>query len=236
VLSTQRLIESESDLVALRRLVGDGRFRVEANEWGAVRLLAEAGRPFVAGPMLNAYNPDTLEMLAEFGAERWVPPVEMPGDMLAAMRRSLPAERRLQTELFAYGRLPLAFSARCFTARHYNLQKDDCQFRCLDHPDGLILASCDGEDFLAINGIQTQSAKVMSLAHRLPELTAAGVDILRRSRQSRRMEQVVRLFRELVDGEIAPEQATARLQPLMPAQPCDGYRLGQAGRSYSRLL
>jgi collagenase-like PrtC family protease len=47
----------------------------------------------------------------------------------------------METELFGYGRLPLAFSARCFTARHYNLQKDDCQFRCLDHPDGLVWRS-----------------------------------------------------------------------------------------------
>src|SRR5512139_923295 len=41
VLSTQTLIESESDLKTLRRIVADGRFAVEANEWGAVRLLSE---------------------------------------------------------------------------------------------------------------------------------------------------------------------------------------------------
>jgi len=63
-LSTQTLIESESDLKTLRRIVGDGRFLVEANEWGAVRLLSEAGVPFVAGPTLNIYNPETLEVLA----------------------------------------------------------------------------------------------------------------------------------------------------------------------------
>ncbi|MBU2642704.1 MAG: U32 family peptidase, partial [Gammaproteobacteria bacterium] len=60
VLSSQTLIESESDLKTLRRMVGDGRFRVEANEWGAVRLLSEAGVPFVAGPTLNVYNHETL--------------------------------------------------------------------------------------------------------------------------------------------------------------------------------
>ncbi|MGA7982891.1 MAG: U32 family peptidase, partial [Chromatiaceae bacterium] len=229
VLSSQTLIESESDLQALRRLVADGRFPIEANEWGAVRLLGRAEHPFVAGPTLNAYNPDTLALLADLGAVRWVPPVEMPGEMLTAMRHSLPADCGIQTELFAYGRMPLAFSARCFTARHYNLQKDDCQFRCLDHPDGLTLTSRDGEAFLALNGIQTQSARVMSLAHRIPELAAAGVAILRLSPQSRRMAQVVSLFRELVDGKLKPQQAPERLAPLMPAPPCDGYWLGQAG-------
>jgi collagenase-like PrtC family protease len=43
----------------------------------------------------------------------------------------------METEVFAYGRLPLAFSARCFTARHFNLQKDTCEFRCLEFADGM---------------------------------------------------------------------------------------------------
>jgi O2-independent ubiquinone biosynthesis protein UbiV len=228
VLSTQTLIESESDLKTLRRLVGDGRFLVEANDWGAVRLLAEAGGPFVAGPTLNAYNPDTLALLAELGALRWVPPVEMPKAMLAAM----PIPAGLETEVFAYGRLPLAYSARCFTARHYNLQKDDCRFRCLDHPDGLVLNTREGQPFLAINGIQTQSAKVLSLAHLLPELREAGVDVLRLSPQSRHMERVLSLFRTLLEGALAPAEVQSRLAPLMPGAPCDGYWRGEAGMSY----
>jgi collagenase-like PrtC family protease len=228
VLSTQTLVESESDLKTLRKLIGDGRFLVEANEWGAVRLLTEAGAPFVAGATLNAYNPETLALLAETGARRWVPPVEMPKTMLAAM----PIPAGLETEVFAYGRLPLAFSARCFTARHYNLQKDDCRFRCLDHSDGLVLSTREGQAFLAINGIQTQSAQVLSLAHRLAELRETGVDILRLSPQYRHMERVVALFRALLDGALAPAEAPARLDRLMPGAPCDGYWLGEAGMAY----
>jgi len=49
VLSTLTLIESESDLKALRRMVDNDKFAVEANEMGAVRLLAEKKVPFVAG-------------------------------------------------------------------------------------------------------------------------------------------------------------------------------------------
>jgi collagenase-like PrtC family protease len=228
VLSTQTLIESESDLKTLRRLADNGRYLVEANDWGAVRLLTEAQAPFVAGPTLNAYNPDTLALLADLGARRWVPPVEMPRAMLAAM----PIPPGLETEVFAFGRLPLAYSARCFTARHYNLQKDDCRFRCLDHPDGLVLSTREGQPFLAINGIQTQSAQVLSLAHRLSELAEAGVDVLRLSPQSRHTGRVVTLFRRLLEGHLAPADASARLAPLMPGAPCDGYWRGEAGMSY----
>lgn len=224
VLSTLPLIESESDLKQLRRITGNGRYTVEANDYGAVRLLAKAETPFVAGPTLNVYNPDTLALLAGLGAVRWVPPVEMGREMLHAM--TIPAG--MQTELFAYGRLPLAYSARCFTARHYNLQKDDCRFKCLDHPDGLNLQTREGGDFLTLNGIQTQSGRVLSLAHRLSEL--AGVQVLRLSPQSRHMDRVVAAFRGLLDGDTA--DAASRLGRLIPGAPCDGYWLGEAGMTY----
>lgn len=223
VLSSQVLIESESDLKALRKIARNGKHGVEANDFGAVRLLAEQGIPFVAGPTLNVYNPDTLALLHEAGARRWLPPVEMPEPMLRAM----PVPAGMETELFAYGRLPLAYSARCFTARHYNLQKDDCQFKCLDHPDGLVLRSREGEPFLALNGTQTQSAKVYNLAHRLDALRAAGVGVLRLSPQARHMAEVVSLFRGLLDGA-APDAAQAMAR-YMPAEACDGYWLGRPG-------
>ena len=225
VLSTQTLIESESDLKALRKVVDNGPFRVEANEFGAVRLLFESGVPFVAGPALNVYNPDTLALLASWGAVRWIPPVEMPHTMLAEM----PIPTGMETEVFAYGRLPLAFSSRCFTARHYNLQKDSCQFRCIDHPEGLLMNTREGEGFLTINGTQTQSGKVHSLAQHLGELAGTSVTGLRLSPQSQHMAEVVATFREVLDGVLPAAQVAARLQPFLPAPACDGYWLGKAG-------
>lgn len=228
VLSTLPLIESESDLKAMRRLigyaaehVGEG-MHVEANDWGAVRLAVKAGIPFVAGATLNVYNPDTLGLLADLKAVRWVPPLEMSRAMLTAM----PVPQGMDTEVFAYGRLPLAYSARCFTARHYNLQKDDCQFRCLDHPDGLGLNTREGERFLTLNGIQTQSGRVYSLAHHLPSLT--GVQVLRLSPQHRHMQQVVEVFHALRLGSLTAAQAATRLSRLA-GEVCDGYWLGREG-------
>ena len=91
----------------------------------------------------------------------------------------------VECEVFAYGRLPLAYSARCFTARNLDLAKDDCGFRCIDYPDGLALATQEGRPFLAINGIQTQSAATHNLLPVLHELVDDGIDLLRISPQSR---------------------------------------------------
>lgn len=224
VLSSLTLIESESDLKMLRRIVGDGRFRVEANEWGAVRLLAEAGVPFVAGPTLNVYNPETLDVLVGLGAQRWLPPVEMSRITLTSILAGAPAG--METEVFAYGRLPLAYSARCFTARRYNLPKDDCQFRCLDHPDGLALATREGESFLTLNGIQTQSAGVYNLIGELDSLRELDVASLRLSPQSRHMGRVVEAFQAALAGEQTAADGLAR---IMPGPAVDGYWHGRPG-------
>lgn len=228
VLSSQTLVESESDLKMLRRIVGDGRFQVEANEWGAVRLLSAAGVPFVAGPTLNVYNHETLAVLAGLGAQRWLPPVEMSRATLAALLERAPAG--METEVFAYGKLPLAYSARCFTARHYNLPKDDCQFRCLDHPDGLALATREGAPFLTLNGIQTQSAGVYSLIGELPAMRELGIASLRLSPQSRHMGRVVDAFQAALAGETGAAEKLAR---LMPGPAVDGYWHGRAGLEHS---
>ena len=138
VLSTQVLLESTADVGTMHKLVAnEPGFVVEANDMGAVHCLHQAGQPFVAGPHLNLYHPRAVGWIAQLGATRWVMPVEMPQADLARIQAARPAG--LQTEVFAHGRLPLAYSARCFTARHANRPKDDCGFVCQGHPDGLPL-------------------------------------------------------------------------------------------------
>jgi collagenase-like PrtC family protease len=219
VLSTQALIESESDLKNLRRQTENGNYLVEANDMGAVHLLS--GKEFVAGPHINTYNPQTLALLAELGAQRWVIPVEMSRQMLIGMLAGKP--QGMQTEVFAYGRLPLAFSARCFTARHYNLPKDDCQFRCLDHAGGLTLKTREGQPFLALNGIQTQSSKVYNLLAELEAMEQLGVDVVRVSPQPFHTEKILALFRLRLDCNLSGSEAGQQMARLMPDEACDGY-------------
>ncbi len=227
VLSAQVLMESETDLRIVRRLVADGRFRVEANDMGAVNLLAGVA-PFVAGPHLNIYSGETLAFFASLGAERWVPPFEMPGEALASILATQPA---VTTEVFAYGRLPLAFSARCFTARHYDLPKDDCRFCCLDHPCGLELATREAEPFLVLNGIQTQSYRVQNLVDAVPRMQALGVAAVRISPQPDHMDDVIAAFRAACD-DVPADAVIDRLAAAMPAPPCNGYWHGKPGLDY----
>ena len=225
VLSTQALIESESDLKTLRRLAENGSYTVEANDMGAVRLLS--GKQFVAGPHINTYNPQTLALLAELGAQRWVIPVEMSSRMLADLLAGKPPG--METEVFAYGRLPLAFSARCFTARHYNLPKDDCQFRCLDHACGLTLKTREGQPFLALNGIQTQSSKVYNLVAELEGMQLLGVGVVRVSPQPFHTEKILALFRQRLDDNLSGSEAGQLMARFMPDEACDGYWHGRPG-------
>jgi collagenase-like PrtC family protease len=221
VVSAQALLESESDLKALRRIVDDSGCMVEANDLGAINLVQ--GKPFVAGPHLNIYNEATLASFARFGLKRWVPPLEGTRAMIEALHASKPAG--VETEVFAFGKLPLAFSARCFTARHYDLNKDDCQFKCLDHAEGLTLKTREGQDFLCINGIQTMSAQSYNLLHEIPDMLKMGIDIVRISPQKQHVGEIIAAFDAARRGEeVGTDGSGWNASGLV-----DGYWFGDAG-------
>ncbi len=226
VLSARGLLESESDLRELRRLI-DGAAQlpgclVEANDLGAVNLLKRR-HPFVAGPHLNIYNEATLQTYAGLGALRWVPPLEGDRRLVETLHRNRPAG--LQTEVFVFGPLPLAFSARCFTARHYDLNKDDCRFKCLEHPAGMVLKTREGADFLRINGIQTMSAQCYNLLGEMPVLRELEIDAIRISPQAGHIGEITAAFDAARQGAGAPTSNAAWHAEGM----VDGYWFGRAG-------
>ncbi len=226
VLSSQALIESESDLKSMRRITDNGDFAVEANDMGAVHRL-EGRVPFIAGPYLNIYNLQTLDLIASLGARRWVIPVEMSLQALQPLQHAMPAG--IETEVFSYGRLPLAFSSRCFTARFHNLPKDDCRFLCSNDPDGKTMRTREGKPFLVINGTQTQSALVYNLIGDLDSLKNVGVDVVRISPQSSHSAAIIRLFRDCIDQRVSREHAVQQIDNLVPEVGCNGYWHGRPG-------
>lgn len=226
VLSAQALTESEGDLKILRRSTANGIFRVEANDWGAARLLAGT-QGWVAGPHLNVYNPATLGMLHELGARRWVAPFEATSVLVSGILGSRPDG--MQAELFVHGRIPLAHSARCFTARRFNLQKETCEYRCIDFPDGMALDTRDGQPFLALNGVQTQSANAYCLIGDLREICAARLDLLRISPQSRDTVALLQAWRRALDGELDVLEARHSLRVISTGPLANGFWHGRPG-------
>ena len=226
VVSAQALLESEGDLKALRRLIDSAGCKIEANDLGAVNVAA--GRSFVAGPHLNIYNAATLATFHRYGLTRWVPPLEASRTHIQSLHTHRPAG--VETEVFVFGKLPLAFSARCFTARHYGLNKDNCQFKCIEHPEAATLKTREGQPFLALNGIQTMSAQTYNLLAEVPDMQAMGIDILRLSPQPAYMPEIVAAFD-------AARRVTGTTEEVLPVPKqewadngfVDGYWFGEAG-------
>ena len=225
VLSTFALVEAQSELGYIRRLCENGKLLVEANDMSAVQMLA--GKvPFVGGPTLNVVNQRALQKLVDLGLQRWVAPVEMTRTMLAEIRDHISAP--IEYELVAWGRLPLAYSARCYTARAHGVSKDDCGNCCIEYPDGLSLRTRDAENFLVINGIQTMSARTSCLLSELQNNSGIA-DILRISPQAGGTDSIIRLIDELCRGEITADAAVEDLEIYAPEGLCNGYWHGEAG-------
>ena len=224
VFSSLALPGEPRDLAALRDLVDAAEGLVEANDFGAVRLLR--GRPHTLGPYLNIYNEDTLSVLREGGAVRFCPPPELPGSAVARLIAGV----GIACELQIFGRIPLALSARCYHARSRGRRKDNCQYACGEDADGMAVDTLDGQAFVAVNGIQTLSAGYLELSAAVAAARAAGVGIFRLVPQAVDMVAVASLYRDLLDDRIAPAELRARLAETAPGVAfLDGYWYGRAG-------
>ncbi|PTW61006.1 collagenase-like PrtC family protease [Breoghania corrubedonensis] len=198
---------------------------VEINDVTA--LSQRGGKPFVVGPFVNVYNEGTVRLMASRGARTVCVPVELPLASLTSMAQSCPD---IEFEVFAFGRLPLALSGRCYHARLHGLHKDSCRFICDQDPDGLDVETMDGQPFLAANGIQTLSHGVQAFCPAPEEAARAGVRRLRLSPHTVNMVAAGDTYRSLLDGRIEPAEALNRLRGLnLPGELVDGYERGLAG-------
>ena len=229
ILSSLTLLEAASEVGSLKQLCANDEFMVEANDVTAIQLLSRAGKDFVTGPSVNIYNHRSLDLLAGKGLKRWVLPVELGLETLKELQEQRPDG--VDTEVFALGRLPLAYSARCYTARAHNLPKDECQFKCLEYPDGLMLKTQENQEFLVLNGIQTQSALTHQVLDQLPALASLNVDILRISPQHKHTMQIVEIFDTARNGAIL-ETLADKLLGLLPLGACNGYLVDEAGMNH----
>ncbi|QIL90582.1 U32 family peptidase [Microbulbifer harenosus] len=218
VLSTLALLESGADFSWVRKVCDNGRLLVEANDMAAVELLAEAGLPFTCGPAINLYNHRAVAQLMTMGMQRWTAPVEMSGHQLGEVLTRL--THKPEVEVLAHGLLPLAYSARCFTARHLGLSKDNCGRRCIEFASGIPLTSQEDQSLFVMNGIQTLSGEPVNLLRQMDSLRTTGVDLLRLSPQVHDMRAVIDAFDRARNGDT---DLTLLLLGV------DGYWRGQCG-------
>jgi collagenase-like PrtC family protease len=223
VLSTLALIQAPSELTEIKRYLDNGDFLLEANDIGVVQMAAEKGLPFAAGPALNCYNAYTLRILHRQGMVRWCMPVELSRDWLQNILlqcEELGFRRQFEVELFSYGHLPLAYSARCFTARSENRPKDECQTCCIQYPQGRRVLSQEQQQVFVLNGIQTQSGYCYNLINELPSMVDL-VDVVRLSPQGMDTLAMLERFRANEQGQ--------RPLPLSQHADCNGYWRRVAG-------
>ncbi|WP_174871895.1 U32 family peptidase [Pectobacterium polaris] len=223
VISTLALLQAPSELTELKRYVENGEFLLEANDLGAVNIAAERNLPFVAGHALNCYNAYTLRVLHKQGMVRWCMPVELSRDWLQNLLNQceeLGFRHQFEVEVLSYGHLPLAYSARCFTARSEDRPKDECETCCLSYPQGRKMLSQENQQVFILNGIQTQSGYCYNLGNELASMQDL-VDIVRLSPNDISTPAMLDKFR-------ANEQGNAPLT-LENQADCNGYWLRVAG-------
>lgn len=226
VISTMTLIESPAEIQSMRRYCDNGSFIVEANDLSAVQIMQDLKLPFVAGPAINCYNLTTLKLLIKQGMKRWVMPVELSGDWLKTILEQAEQENireQFECEVFSWGYLPLAYSARCFTARSENRAKDDCQYCCINYPLGRKVNTREGENVFVLNGIQTMSGYQYNLINEVNQMKALGVDIVRISADS---DIAFKKLMEFKQQLLKPESIA-----LIREEECNGYWHKIAGMS-----
>lgn len=230
VLSTLTLIEAPFELKEMRQLIDNGDFIIEANDLSAVSIASERKLPFIAGPALNVYNAHTLNILLKQGMTRWCMPVELSQTWLRNTLNQcddLGIRGQFEIEVFGYGYLPLAISARCFTARSEDRDKDQCKTCCIHYPTGRPVLSQEGQQVFVLNGLQTQSGYCYNLGNELAQMRDI-VDVVRLSPNGLDTLDIVQAFKANESGE----------HPLALAQAhdCNGYWLGQAGLDLESAL
>jgi collagenase-like PrtC family protease len=133
-------------------------------------------------------------------------------------------------EVQAFGRLPLALSARCYHARGHGLHKDGCQYVCGEDADGLSVSTLDGAPFLAVNGTQTLSFTIYNLVAELSALLAMGIGRFRLWPHAIDMVAVAEIFRAVLDDSMEVPEATSRLARLADFAPfSNGFYHGVEG-------
>ncbi len=230
VLSSLAVVSNEQELGLVRALV-ELPYAIEANDMSVFRMADPSEREVCCGPHITTYNAPSIEFLKGLGVRHVCFPVELPAEAVAYNIK----ETGISAEVFAWGRVPLAFSWRCYTSRAHGLGKTDCRHNCADYPEGIMIRTMDGEPIFTINGTSILSAATLSLAAETEALEDMGVGALRISPQHEGTAEVVRIFRDRIEKKISAGEAADRLEGLAgEGGVVNGWYHGLAGKDFLR--
>lgn len=230
--SSLALLTTEDEFERLRKVIPlfDG---VEANTIGILNLFEKKdpsveGKELIIGPYLNVYNWQAAQYLMKFQPERIVAPFEIPhqsiGDIIEKTNVSM--------EVLAWGHLPTAISWRCYSARSFDRQRENCKKICFQHPDGMLLKTVDDDDLFIVNGLQVLSAKTYCLIEQLDLLKSMKIKHLRIDASSDHGIEVVNIFNAALSDEISPQKAVEKLTPFASYGLCNGWFWKEPGWKY----
>lgn len=235
VVSTLALLEAESELKTVNKLCKQDSILVEANDLSAVQICFEHNRPFVAGAYLNVYNPQTLKLLQKDGATGWTLPVELGKTELGHMLDYIKEHKLdVETQVMVHGYMPLALSARCFTARGLDKPKDQCKKVCIDYPTGIPIDSQEDQRLFNMNGIQTLSGEILDLRNQVLEMKRMGVNAIRITPSQYDMTDIIQAYAATL-SETDIEEPAALSTPASSADYCNGYWFGKEGMAHVQI-
>lgn len=226
--STLALVMTAREISDLRTAATQEGMLIEANDLGCAALFS--GRPHAIGPFINVYNEGTLKHLVRRGAVSVTLPFELSNESIRAIAGS---DLRVTLEVQAFGRIPLALSARCYHARACGLHKNSCAYVCEADLDGMVIETLEGRPFLALNGTQTMSYTLGNLVTEVERLRGMGIDRFRLSPHDVDMVAVAKEFRAVLDGRRTSRQALERLSELVTLAPfSNGFYHGREGAAW----
>ncbi len=225
VLSTLAVVSNEAELDFVRELISLP-LPIEANDMSVFNMVDPSVRELFAGPHITTYNVPSIEFLQSIGVKRMTAPVELSGSSVAYNIENT----GIETEVFAHGKVPLAFSWRCYTSRAFGLTTTECAYDCMRFPDGMVIKTADDEEVFTINGTSVLSAKSYTLAAEIEALKEMGVSALRVSPQSIGTAGVVDIFRARMTGTLGGAEALKELEAFSTEGLSNGWYHGRAGK------
>ena len=241
VVSSLAVVSNEDELKLVRDIV-QLPFSIEANDMSVFNVFTASHSPLptreiIAGPHITTYNVPSIDFLKSVGVKKVVFPVELSRDSVSYCIQNT----GIDAEVFAHGKVPLAFSWRCYTSRAYELNKTNCQYHCKQHPDGMLLKTIEGEPTFTVNGTSILSALTYTLVELIEDLKAIGIKALRISPQYQHTKKIVDVFKKRIEGIIGPDEGLAMLKetsllgsPIKAFEDkfCNGWYFGKAGKEY----